>query len=358
MTYSTLVLALIVGALFGLQTPTAYAATSPVCLPYIKQYNALGSRGSEVVKLQQILNRYNGENITVTGYYGRNTEAAVKRFQHKYGIIASGKQLILTTTRINALHCGFGSQNMGFPPVEKKPAPVVCQAYIQQHATVGTRSRDVARLQTFLNVYYDAQIPVTGYFGAITESAVRQFQSEYGIIPASGKQLKKTTAKVNQLYCTFGGVSPVIDSMPSVLYTNVSSQPQKPQKTSTTMPAMRKIVTNDSNSKTKKVATGTVTKLKMGDMWSAFDGGVINRAWGRNGSASPNMPLRSALLGLAILIAGLIVIRWFWMILMQAHTNDHAQLPLILPPAQKDIVVRADVKDKATESNTDKTINS
>ena len=338
-----LVLALVVSALFGFQTPTAYADTvSSACAPYIKQHNARGSRGNEVVKLQQILNRYDGENITVTGYYGPHTEAAVKRFQHKYGIVTSGKQLTLTTARLNALHCGFGAQNMGFPPVTKKPMPTACPVYIQKHVVMGTRSRDVARLQTFLNVYYDAQIPVTGYFGHITESAVRKFQGEYGIIIVSDKQLIKTNAKINQLYCTFGGISPVANPMPSVSYAPVSLQ-KKTQQTSTMPRVVRKIVAR-TDIQPKKAATSTVTKRKTVDMLNTLDGGVINRAWGRSDSKLPNMPLQSALLGLAILIAGLIIIRWLWMIIVQASLNNHTQLPLILPPAQKDTEVKVDTE--------------
>jgi peptidoglycan hydrolase-like protein with peptidoglycan-binding domain len=346
-TYSTFALALIIGALFGLQTQLAYAdtTTSSACAPYIKQYNARGSRGSEVVKLQQILNRYNGENITVTGYYGRQTEAAVKRFQHKYGITTSGKQLILTTARINALHCGFGSQNMGILPIEKSTT-TACPIYLHQYAKVGTSSSDVARLQTFLNVYYDAQIPVTGYFGRITESAVRQFQDEYGIVPRSGMQLQETTATINRLYCMFGGISPIANPKP-VLYIPVSSHQQK----TSVNPPIKNVVVDSVQRVVKKSATGTANKWKTIDVWNSLEGGIVQKAFERNANLLPDMPMRSALLNIAILIAGLIIIRWLWMMLVQAPTNNYAQLPLILPPAQKDITEAESTADHTNKES-------
>ena len=51
-----------------------------------------GSRGEEVRSLQQSLASdptLYPEGL-ITGYYGKATESAVKRFQKKYGIVSSG----------------------------------------------------------------------------------------------------------------------------------------------------------------------------------------------------------------------------------------------------------------------------
>jgi len=51
--------------------------------PYLKSYIKLGKKNdpNEVKKLQEFLNKYAGENLSVTGFYGRLTLGAVNRFQ-------------------------------------------------------------------------------------------------------------------------------------------------------------------------------------------------------------------------------------------------------------------------------------
>ena len=66
------------------------------------------------------------------------------------------------------------------------------------------RSNDVAavkKLQAFLNEREGAKLPVTGFFGSMTQGAVKKFQAKYGISPVSGHQLSLTTAKLNELVC-------------------------------------------------------------------------------------------------------------------------------------------------------------
>ena len=60
----------------------------------------------------------------------------------------------------------------------------------------GLTSNDVRNLQIVLRV-----TPTTGYFGSITNSAVKRFQAQYGI-PQTGYVGPLTRAKLNELYCT------------------------------------------------------------------------------------------------------------------------------------------------------------
>ena len=60
----------------------------------------------------------------------------------------------------------------------------------------GLTSNDVRNLQIVLGV-----TPTTGYFGSITNSAVKRFQAQYGI-PQTGYVGPLTRAKLNELYCT------------------------------------------------------------------------------------------------------------------------------------------------------------
>ena len=65
----------------------------------------------------------------------------------------------------------------------------------------GLSGKEVTRLQEFLKTMPDVypEGMVTGYFGVLTERAVKRFQSKYGVEQA-GNVGKKTRAKLNSLY--------------------------------------------------------------------------------------------------------------------------------------------------------------
>ena len=70
---------------------------------------------------------------------------------------------------------------------------------------LGSTGDDVSSLQTFLardpSVYPEGR--VTGYYGRLTETAVKNFQEKYGIassgIPGYGRVGPKTRAKLNEM---------------------------------------------------------------------------------------------------------------------------------------------------------------
>jgi murein DD-endopeptidase MepM/ murein hydrolase activator NlpD len=81
----------------------------------------------------------------------------------------------------------------------------------------GTRGADVKTLQTWLSdVGYS--VPVTGYFGSMTKDAVRRFQQDSHLSPASGTVGRRTAAalldavksssKGSKLHASTGGGSP------------------------------------------------------------------------------------------------------------------------------------------------------
>ena len=60
---------------------------------------------------------------------------------------------------------------------------------------MGQSGADVKTLQTWLSdVNY--KIPATGYFGAMTKSAVRRFQLAHRLYPASGSVGKRTASSL------------------------------------------------------------------------------------------------------------------------------------------------------------------
>lgn len=67
---------------------------------------------------------------------------------------------------------------------------------------------EVIKLQTFLNSEIDSSLPSTGFFGRLTEAAVRAFQQKYAseiLTPwgatATGYVYKLTLWKINAIYC-------------------------------------------------------------------------------------------------------------------------------------------------------------
>ena len=57
--------------------------TSTSCV-YFKEFLKRGSKGIEVAKVQNFLNKYNNETLKLDGVYGKTTEDAVRRFQIRH----------------------------------------------------------------------------------------------------------------------------------------------------------------------------------------------------------------------------------------------------------------------------------
>lgn len=89
-------------------TTTTVVTTNGSCMPYFVQYMRIYRKNdlAEVKKLQAFLNEYEGEKLPVTGRFITMTDAAVKRFQKKYGITPrSGYVYVKTTDKLNELYC-------------------------------------------------------------------------------------------------------------------------------------------------------------------------------------------------------------------------------------------------------------
>jgi len=83
------------------------------------------------------------------------------------------------------------------PPLPSQAAPV---ASIARDLSLGAKGDDVAQLQAFLasdkSIYPEGR--VTGYFGSLTQAAVRRFQAKYGISQV-GRVGPQTRAKINSM---------------------------------------------------------------------------------------------------------------------------------------------------------------
>ncbi|WP_318246497.1 peptidoglycan-binding protein [Guptibacillus algicola] len=153
----------------------------------------VGSRGDDVVKLQQDLTTAGTFHVGVTGYFGPVTEKAVKDFQRAKGLTVTGtatKETLdtLSNTTSPAVH----------PPVQDSSHDDVLK--------VGSKGELVVELQSKLKAlgYYNGA--TDGAFGPITESAVKTFQSR-NKLTANGVVDSSTWEKLKQGTSYDGGGS-------------------------------------------------------------------------------------------------------------------------------------------------------
>ncbi|MGG6468796.1 peptidoglycan-binding protein [Saccharococcus caldoxylosilyticus] len=145
----------------------------------------IGSRGNEVKVLQQNLKLLGYFKYPeITGYFGVITQDAVKRFQQANGLSATGVADARTLQLI---------QNaMRHPSATSVKPP---QANVLK---IGSRGAEVSKLQQNLKqLGYFTYPKITGYYGTVTATAVRQFQKEYQL-PVTGAADGATIAKINE----------------------------------------------------------------------------------------------------------------------------------------------------------------
>jgi peptidoglycan hydrolase-like protein with peptidoglycan-binding domain len=138
---------------------------------------AFGNQSMEVEHLQQILNTAGvHQSGLTTGYFGPLTQAALKLFQAKYDLPETGLADAATRSVLNTISASWMTAGA--------PASVAALTNDLQQGDSGTA---VANLQEFLAYEgsYDEKI-ISGYFGTLTQEAVADFQTKYGVTPISG----------------------------------------------------------------------------------------------------------------------------------------------------------------------------
>jgi peptidoglycan hydrolase-like protein with peptidoglycan-binding domain len=125
-----------------------------------------GSRGSTVTNLQNRLKALGLFTGPVTGYYGDLTETAVRNFQRSRGIQVNGIAGPQTQAALYGTSSGSGGGGGGTP-----------SATLQR----GSSGSGVNNLQNRLKTLGFYTASVTGYYGDVTEAAVRDFQRSRGI---------------------------------------------------------------------------------------------------------------------------------------------------------------------------------
>ncbi len=152
---------------------------------------SLGMQNEDVKKLQEFLRQdlqLYPEGL-VTGYFGPLTQAAVKRFQAKYGLPQVGRVGPLTRSKLNEI---FGKEK---PSAQPQPSvtpqePATSPFGITRLLRRGAFHEEVRILQTLLardkEIYPEGEI--TGYFGPLTKKAVERFQQKFGIVSSGDEE--------------------------------------------------------------------------------------------------------------------------------------------------------------------------
>ena len=120
------------------------------------RYLRAGSRGAQVKTVQCLMRQRNLYRGRLNGVYNRGTEQAVRRFQERRGVRATGRVYRSTWTML------FSG---GRTPVVK----------------IGSGGNNVRRVQRALNAAMQAGVSVDGVFGPSTTGAVRRYQARVGL---------------------------------------------------------------------------------------------------------------------------------------------------------------------------------
>ncbi|MEL4503762.1 peptidoglycan-binding protein [Luteococcus sp. H138] len=155
-------------------TPTLTAPADAAPMPAADAVIAkMGSRGKTV---QQIQGRLNGLGYlpvsAITGYYGTQTTAAVKRFQANNGLKATG---VTDSTTHNLIIAKYKARKTNKPA----PKPVTSGKII---ARPGDNNNTVKQIQGRLNgLGYLPVSAIIGKYGPATTAAVKRFQANNGL---------------------------------------------------------------------------------------------------------------------------------------------------------------------------------
>ncbi len=137
---------LLTAGLIGVLTLTATPAFAAIAPNTV----ALGSRGADVGLAQRLLT-YRGYPVAVTERIGPTTEGLIEAFQRANGLAADGV-------------VGAGTWRRLYPTLRQ-----------------GDSNKAVEALQIALYEKHGYDIPATGFFGAMTAAAVRDFQGHMGL---------------------------------------------------------------------------------------------------------------------------------------------------------------------------------
>ena len=147
--------------------------SDPTIFPEPTRTLKKGMNGEDVKWLQTVLNKL-GIGVSVTGYFGTATDAAVKTFQRQHGLMQDGIVGPITRNKLKAQIGNSGSGGSGSGSGINYPEPT-------RTLKKGMSGSDVKWLQAALKKL-GYSVGTTGYFGEVTEAKVKALQGRYGLV--------------------------------------------------------------------------------------------------------------------------------------------------------------------------------
>ncbi len=153
-----------VDGIAGSSTLSALRGTSGGGTVYTGGVLQRGSRGAAVTQLQNRLRAAGFFNGPITGYYGQLTQTAVSRFQQARGLRVDGVAGTSTLAALGGISGGGSSPPSSTTALRR-----------------GSRGAAVTQLQRQMRAVGVYSGPITGYYGGLTQTAVRSFQRSRGL---------------------------------------------------------------------------------------------------------------------------------------------------------------------------------
>jgi peptidoglycan hydrolase-like protein with peptidoglycan-binding domain len=156
-------------------TAAAVLSVTLLTCPVYAAGNVLkeGMQGSVVTSLQKDLKKLGYFDNDITGYYGEVTAAAVKKLQKKYGYSQDGTAGEVTQALIDRLL----GRNSGSASESTAGSTASASSSVLK---VGMEGSAVTKLQKDLIKLGFLDSEPTGYYGEMTEAAVKKLQKKYG----------------------------------------------------------------------------------------------------------------------------------------------------------------------------------
>lgn len=150
----------------------------------------MGSRGDEVVTLQNRLKKLGYYSGNVDGDFGESTANAVRAFQRRNGLTVDGR--VGDATAAQLFSSSAKAAATATPKPTSTPKPTATPSSLQ----MGSSGEKVVRIQSRLKTLGFYSGNVDGDFGAATRDAVRAFQRANGLT-VDGKVGDATWNKLN-----------------------------------------------------------------------------------------------------------------------------------------------------------------
>ena len=172
-----------------------------------------GDSGDPVTVIQRELNTISRNypaipRVEVDGIFGESTERAVRTFQQIFDLTPDGIVGEATWNKLVLLYVGI----LRLAELDSVGVNIFGSSLeYPESLRLGDENDKVATLQYFLSViseFYDTvpSVPITGYFGELTQEAVLAFQRQAGLV-ADGVVGRRTW---DELYRAYDGVSDTV----------------------------------------------------------------------------------------------------------------------------------------------------